>query len=73
MAHGLCELLWIKRVLKDLENKYTKHMNLHCDNKAAIQIAHNPVQHNRTKHVEADRHFIREIDHNNISFSICEI
>ena len=31
-----------------------------CDNKAAIQISENPVQHDRTKHVEVDRHFIKE-------------
>ena len=35
-------------------------MKLYCDNKAAIAIAHNPVQHDRTKHVEVDRHFIKE-------------
>ena len=35
-------------------------MSLYCDNKAAIQIAQNPVQHDRTKHVEVDRHFIKE-------------
>ena len=35
-------------------------MNLYCDNRAAIQIAHNSVQHNRTKHVEINRHFIKE-------------
>ena len=35
-------------------------MNLFCDNKAAIDISHNPVQHDRTKHVEVDRHFIKE-------------
>jgi ATP sulfurylase len=33
---------------------------LYCDNKAAINIANNPVQHDRTKHVEIDRHFIKE-------------
>nr|GFA86961.1 putative reverse transcriptase, RNA-dependent DNA polymerase [Tanacetum cinerariifolium] len=27
---------------------------------AAIQISENPVQHDRTKHVEVDRHFIKE-------------
>jgi hypothetical protein len=35
-------------------------MDLFCDNKAAIAIAHNPIQHDRTKHVEIDRHFIKE-------------
>ncbi|KAJ8774922.1 hypothetical protein K2173_019926 [Erythroxylum novogranatense] len=60
MAHGVCELLWIQNVLKDLEIQYGKPKNLHCDNKAAIEIAQNPVQHDRTKHVEVDRHFIKE-------------
>ena len=35
-------------------------MNLYCDNQAAIQIAQNLIQHDRTKHVEIDRHFIKE-------------
>ena len=35
-------------------------MKLYCDNKATINIANNPVQHNITKHVEIDKHFIKE-------------
>jgi hypothetical protein len=35
-------------------------MELYYDNKSAIAIAHNLVQHDRTKHVEVDRHFIKE-------------
>jgi ATP sulfurylase len=35
-------------------------IRLYCDNKAAISIIHNLVQHDRTKHVEIDRHFIKE-------------
>lgn len=34
-------------------------MRLYCDNKLAINIAHNLVQHDITKHIEADRHFIK--------------
>ena len=54
MAYGVCELLWIKHVLQELGVDYGSPMRLYCDNKAAIEIAHNPVQHDRTKHVEVD-------------------
>ncbi|KAM1025522.1 hypothetical protein PS2_038373 [Malus domestica] len=60
MAHGVCELFWVKNLLRDLGFRPKHAMHLHCDNKAAIDIAHNPVQHDRTKHVEVDRHFIKE-------------
>lgn len=35
-------------------------MKIYCDNKVAINISHNPVHHNRTKHVKIDKHFIKE-------------
>ncbi|KAJ7954112.1 Retrovirus-related Pol polyprotein from transposon TNT 1-94 [Quillaja saponaria] len=60
MAHGTCELLWLKRLMEDLRLTIEKPLMLYCDNIAAINIAHNPVQHDRTKHIEIDRHFIKE-------------
>ena len=60
MAKGVCELLWIKNLLQELNIPIASPMKLYCDNKAACDIAHNPVQHDRTKHVEIDRHFIKE-------------
>lgn len=60
MVHGVCELLWIKRIMRDLGFEVRDSMNLHCDNQAAVKIANNPVLHDRTKHVEVDRHFIRD-------------
>ncbi|KAF6141284.1 hypothetical protein GIB67_024368 [Kingdonia uniflora] len=46
-----------------------KVMDLYCDNKAAIMIAHNPIQHDCMKYVKVDRFFIREnIDKRCISF-----
>ena len=37
-----------------------EEMELYSDNKAALDMSHNPIQHDRTKHVEVDRHFIKE-------------
>ena len=45
MAKGLCELLWLKRLLTEIGFAPKSVMNLFCDNKAAIDISHNPVQH----------------------------
>ena len=60
MAQGVCELLWLQKLLQELRLYEESKLNLYCDNKAAISIAHNPVQRDRTKHVEIDRHFIKE-------------
>lgn len=35
-------------------------MQLYCDNHAAWEIANNPAQHDCSKHVEVDHHFIEE-------------
>lgn len=60
MAKGLCELLWIRRLLTELGFTPTSKIGLFYDNKSAIAISHDPVQHDRTKLVEVDRHFIKE-------------
>ena len=43
MALGICELIWIKGIIKELGVEIEGPMKLYCDNKAAITIAHNPV------------------------------
>lgn len=60
MARGIFELLWLKIILDDLGIRWKGTMKLYCDKKSAINIAHNPVQHNCTKHVKVDQHFIKE-------------
>jgi hypothetical protein len=60
MAHGVCELLWVQILLTELQLFKSKPLMLYCDNKAAIDIANNPIHHDRTKHIEIDRHFIKE-------------
>ncbi|CAL5381095.1 unnamed protein product [Camellia sinensis] len=60
VAQGICEGLWLRRILEELHAELELPVKLYCDNKAAINISLNPVQHDRTKHVEVDRHFIKE-------------
>ena len=60
IAQGLCELIWLKIIIDDLRIKWDVPTKLYGDNKSAINIAHNPIQHDRTKHIEVDRHFINE-------------
>ena len=60
MAVGLCEMTWLKNLLAELRLFKGEPLQLWCDNKSAINIANNPVQHDRTKHVEIDRFFIKD-------------
>lgn len=60
MAHGIYESLWLKMLLTEVGFPLQGSMSLYCDNKAAINIAHDLVQHDRTKHVEVDKYFIKD-------------
>ncbi|WVZ66155.1 hypothetical protein U9M48_015421 [Paspalum notatum var. saurae] len=60
MALSLSEMIWVKNLLSELRVLRRKPMLLHCDNISAMNIANNPVQHDRTKHIEIDRFFIKE-------------
>ena len=53
--------MWVLKILKDLGvGECLLPVDLCCDNKSAIQIAANPVMHEKTKHFDIDVHLIRE-------------
>ena len=60
MCQGICEGIWLGRMLEELGIRNSGSMTLLCDNKAVIEIAKNPAHHDRTKHIDIDRHFIKE-------------
>ena len=61
MAHTASEMLWVQSLLCDMGVSIPGPMDMYCDNQAAIFIANNPVFHERTKHIEVDCHFIRDL------------
>ncbi|KAL6311020.1 hypothetical protein AAG906_006922 [Vitis piasezkii] len=60
LALEFCEALWLRLLLQDLGYLSRQPIRLFCDNKVACNISHNPVQHDRTKHVEVNKFFIKE-------------
>ena len=60
LADGICEGVWLRRILKELKMEDKGPIRVLCDSQAALSIVKNPVHHDRTKHVELDRHFIYE-------------
>ncbi|KAD6119214.1 hypothetical protein E3N88_10485 [Mikania micrantha] len=60
MATAVCEVLWVRSLLTELNECQSGSTTVLCDNQAAKHIANNPVFHERTKHVEMDCYFVRE-------------
>ncbi|XP_068645285.1 uncharacterized mitochondrial protein AtMg00810-like [Aristolochia californica] len=59
MATTTAELIWFLRLLEELGFHQLSATPIFCDNQSAIQIAKNPVFHERTKHIEIECHFVR--------------
>jgi hypothetical protein len=59
LADTTSELLALRWLLEDMGVTHSSLTVIHCDNRSAIQIAHNDVFHKRTKHIEIDCHLVR--------------
>ncbi|XP_071741390.1 uncharacterized mitochondrial protein AtMg00810-like [Rutidosis leptorrhynchoides] len=60
LASVTCEILWILKVLNDLNYKNLLPVKIYCDNRSAVLLATNPVFHERSKHFEVDLHVVRQ-------------
>ncbi|CAA7410693.1 unnamed protein product [Spirodela intermedia] len=60
MALRICDGIWIKNILNDLQIPMEGSITLFCDDQSTISIAHDLVQHNKSRHIEVGRHFIKE-------------
>ena len=60
MANGVAEASWLRQLLLELHHPLRRSTLVYYDNVSAVYLSTNPVQHQRTKHVEIDLHFVRE-------------
>nr|GEW16106.1 retrotransposon protein, putative, unclassified [Tanacetum cinerariifolium] len=57
---GCCaQILWMQSQLSDYGLGFNKIL-MYCDNKSAIALCCNNVQHSRSKHIDIRYHFIKE-------------
>ncbi|GJZ71385.1 hypothetical protein Tco_0635236 [Tanacetum coccineum] len=59
MSGCYAQILWMRSQLSDYGFAYNR-IPLYCDNKSAIALYCNNVQHSRSKHIDIRHHFIRE-------------
>ncbi|KAK4380351.1 hypothetical protein RND71_002213 [Anisodus tanguticus] len=60
VANVVLESCWLHNLLLELHCPIQKATLVYCDNISVIYLSGNPVQHQHTKHIEMDIHFVRE-------------
>jgi hypothetical protein len=56
----VCHAIWLRNLLCELGLPQSDATKIRVDNKSAIELAKNPVHHERSKHIDVRFHFIRE-------------
>ncbi|GKB05025.1 ribonuclease H-like domain-containing protein [Tanacetum coccineum] len=61
VANVVVETAWLRNILCELHSPLSTATLVYCDNISAVYMSANPVQHQRTKHIEIDIHFVRDM------------
>jgi hypothetical protein len=72
LCAATCEVVWLRRLLQDVGKEQKEPRMIKCDNQSSIKLANNLIFHARTKHVDAQFHFVREeLQSNEIALMYC--
>ncbi|GKE40795.1 ribonuclease H-like domain-containing protein [Tanacetum coccineum] len=58
---GVAETCWLRNLLRELHTHLSSATLVYYDNVSAVYLSCNPVQHQRTKHIEIDIHFVHDL------------
>ncbi|GJR36987.1 ribonuclease H-like domain-containing protein [Tanacetum coccineum] len=61
VANAVAETCWLRNLLRDLHTLLFSATLVYCDNVSAVYLSCNPIQHQCTKHIEIDIHFVRDL------------
>ena len=61
VAVNYSSIIWIKKLLKDMQEGITDLVVICCDNTSAINISKNHVMYTETKHFPIKYHYLREL------------
>nr|GEV94936.1 ribonuclease H-like domain-containing protein [Tanacetum cinerariifolium] len=61
VANAVTETCWLRNLLCELHTPLSSTTLIYCDNVSAIYLSCNLVQHQRTKHIEIDIHFVHDL------------
>nr|GEW28438.1 ribonuclease H-like domain-containing protein [Tanacetum cinerariifolium] len=61
VANVVAETCWIQNLLRELHTPLSFATIVYCDNVSDVYLSSNPIQHQRTKHIEIDIHFVRDL------------
>jgi histone deacetylase 1/2 len=60
VANTIVEATWICQLLHELHRPFPPATVVFCDNVSSVYMSTNPVQYQRTKHIEIDLYFVRD-------------
>jgi hypothetical protein len=64
VTHGRKEAVWMQRLCSGIGFEQ-RSMKISCDSQRKIFVAKNPAYHSKTKHIEVQYHFMRDMVENN--------
>ncbi|GJZ53084.1 reverse transcriptase domain-containing protein [Tanacetum coccineum] len=61
VANAVAGTYWLWNLLREMHTPLSSTTLVYCDNISAVYLSCNPVQHQRTKHIEIDIHFVHDL------------
>ena len=59
-AECCAQVEWMKQTLQDIKVVFEEPTVIYCDNKSAISLSKNPIQHSKEKHIPIKYHYLRD-------------